>query len=54
MNAQHEFNEKFRAYVCERHPDWSDHFVPSGGTDPEQDFVGCLGDPLPRSLALRF
>jgi hypothetical protein len=42
MNTQHEFNEKFRTYVCERHPGWSDHFVPSGASDPEGDFVSLV------------
>jgi hypothetical protein len=39
MNSQQELNEKFRAYMSERHPEWSDHFVPAGIPDPEENFV---------------
>jgi len=46
MNTQQELNEQFRVYVCERHPDWSEHFVPSGSLDPENDFASLvLFDP---------
>jgi len=42
MNTQQKLNEQFRAYVCERHPDWSGHFGPSGSHDPENDFVSLM------------
>lgn len=42
MNPHQELNETFRAYLCERHPDWAEHFVPSASLDPEDDFVSLV------------